>query len=78
MNDQMVYEHPAGWTAFLRAVAGPVPSAVRFGNRSTLYQQLSASALEISRHQLVNLITGAAALPAFSRIARAETRRTRG
>jgi tripartite-type tricarboxylate transporter receptor subunit TctC len=36
-------------------------------------QQLSASAPEISRRQLVNLITGAAALPAFSRIARAET-----
>jgi tripartite-type tricarboxylate transporter receptor subunit TctC len=36
-------------------------------------QQLSPYALEISRRQLVNLITGAAALPAFSRIARAET-----
>src|ERR1700731_4719611 len=36
-------------------------------------QQLSPYAPEISRRQLVNLITGAAALPAFSRIARAET-----
>ena len=36
-------------------------------------QQLSPYASEISRRQLVNLITGAAALPAFSRIARAET-----
>ena len=36
-------------------------------------QQLSACVPEISRRQLVNLITGAAALPAFSRIARAET-----
>src|SRR6202047_3142214 len=36
-------------------------------------QQLSPYAPEISRRQLANLITGAAALPAFSRIARAET-----
>jgi tripartite-type tricarboxylate transporter receptor subunit TctC len=36
-------------------------------------QQLSPYAPEISRRQFVNLITGAAALPAFSRIARAET-----
>jgi hypothetical protein len=36
-------------------------------------QQLSACVPEISRRQLVNLIMGAAALPAFLRIARAET-----
>src|SRR6202047_5471804 len=36
-------------------------------------QQLSACVPEISRRQLVTLIMGAAALPAFSRIARAET-----
>src|ERR1700737_1582292 len=36
-------------------------------------QQLSACVPEISRRQIVNLIMGAAALPAFSRIARAET-----
>ena len=36
-------------------------------------QQLSTYVPEISRRQLVNLIMGAAALPAFSRIARAET-----
>jgi hypothetical protein len=36
-------------------------------------QQLSPYAPEISRRQLLNLITGAAAFPAFSRIARAET-----
>ena len=69
-----LYELPAGWTAFLRVVAGPMPSAgERFGNRSAPCRQLSASAPEISRRQLLNLVTGAAALPAFSRIARAES-----
>src|ERR1700730_3221324 len=59
--------------------AGPlknVPIAdERFENRSTPCQQLSASAPEISRRQLLqlsNLIAGAAALPVFPRIGRAE------
>jgi tripartite-type tricarboxylate transporter receptor subunit TctC len=48
----------------------------RFENRSTPCQQLSASAPEISRRQLLqllNLIAGAAALPVFPRLGRAET-----
>jgi tripartite-type tricarboxylate transporter receptor subunit TctC len=60
--------------------AGPlknVPIAdERFENRSTPCQQPSASAPEISRRQLLqlsNLIAGAAALPVFPRIGRAET-----
>ncbi|MEA3069414.1 MAG: hypothetical protein QOD29_860, partial [Alphaproteobacteria bacterium] len=60
--------------------AGPlknVPIAdERFENRSTPCQQLSASAPEISRRQLLqllNLIAGAAALPVFPRLGRAET-----
>jgi len=73
-SDEMLYELAAEGAAFRPITATRMPSArERFENRSTLRQQPSTSAPEISRRQLLNLIAGAAALPAFSRIARAET-----
>ena len=66
-SDKIVYEPPAIRAAFL-------PNAnEHFENRSAPCQQLSTSAPKISRRQLLNLIMGAAALPAFAHIARAET-----
>jgi hypothetical protein len=66
-SDKIVYEPPAIRPAFL-------PNAnEHFENRSAPCQQLSTSAPEISRRQLLNLVMGAAALPAFAHIARAET-----
>jgi tripartite-type tricarboxylate transporter receptor subunit TctC len=73
-SNEMLYELAAGGAAFLPVAATPMPSAgERFENRATLRQEPSTSAPEISRRQLLNLIAGAAALPAFSRIAKAET-----
>ena len=76
MNSKMQSDEmlAAGGAAFLPVAVTPMPSAgERFENRATPRQQPSTSAPEISRRQLLNLIAGAAALPAFSRIARAET-----
>jgi len=73
-SDEMLYELAAEGATFRPITATRMLSArERFENRSTLRQQPSTPAPEISRRQILNLIAGAAALPAFSRIARAET-----
>ena len=66
-SDKIVYDPPAIRAAFL------ANANEHFENRSAPCQQLSTSAPKISRRQLLNLIMGAAALPAFAHIARAET-----
>jgi hypothetical protein len=72
-SDEIIHGLSTGWAEFL-PIAPPLPSAGdRFENHSTFGQQPSASAPAISRRLLLNLIAGAAALPASSHIAGAET-----
>jgi tripartite-type tricarboxylate transporter receptor subunit TctC len=72
-SDEIVHELPAGWVEFLSIAPAAMSSAGDcFKNHSTFCQRSSASALAISRRQLLNLVAGAAALSTCLRLARAE------
>jgi tripartite-type tricarboxylate transporter receptor subunit TctC len=71
-NDGIIL--PRGGADVLPVLAAPMPWAgEHFETCSTSCQPPSASAPAISRRQLLNLVAGAASLPAYSRIAKAET-----
>jgi tripartite-type tricarboxylate transporter receptor subunit TctC len=76
-SDEIVPEVPARG-AELAIAAAPMPMAGEPSeNQSTSSQQPSASPLDISRREFLNLAAAAAALPAFSRSARGQTYPTR-
>jgi tripartite-type tricarboxylate transporter receptor subunit TctC len=72
-SDEIVPEVPAGG-AELAMAAAPMPMAGEPSeNQSTSSDQPSASPLDISRREFLNLAAAAAALPGFSRSARGQT-----